>query len=494
MALLKQLRQNITSLQNLFKKRRRSGSVTPTSHTAPQDEGSNPDRNPTYGNQHTQGQNLATHPPTTTIATTTTGRLSSSVDQSVSPPPSASSTTRDKGRNRDSPNPTQPESDANPTSSLESDSELEVDGSISRCQCSGRSPRTSGRYGFSPCQHLAAEDFYGERKATGPLSKRAYVIFPSTSQQRRWSRDGGGFVSDAAHSSCSQEELLVEEMLTRLRTRGSLNTRRSRSRSRRSRARQSHETVPGAVVVNNVRVLRTFPRRETDSDDSNTSLADLPPPLPRRGRRNTPSCSNQSDSSFQSATAARGSDAVTSSRGSSISQKATAEEEEGEEEEAGEEGEMRREEEEREEGASQAEVNSTEHNRARNENPASIVAEELSPYGPEEFVLDLFFAMCRGTWSDILWHRGVQGIWSSVRSKELFHCTPVRWIENCRTTCLSITPKENYLSSSFRSKQNVTRWSVRMKDNYPCSWLQTKRDLGVCVWGGGGGGWGREGG
>ena len=179
----------------------------------------------------------------------------------------------------------------------------------------------------------------------------------------------------------------MEEMVFKLKTRGSLSSRRrSRSRSRRSKARQ---TCEGGVIVTNVRVVQAFPIRETDSDDSNTesrtSFSDIPTPFFSTIQQNPSTFSNnRSNSSFHSATE---SDGCTTPQTASPNKAEEEEEEEGRPEEDGEES---------------VDGNGAANDRDRTEDSIRQQIQEISPYGPEEFVLDLLIAMCRGSWSDIL--------------------------------------------------------------------------------------------
>lgn len=282
---------------------------------------------------------------------------------------------------------------------MDSDSEAEEAG-VSRCRCSSRSspsppPMPSHRRydGRSPTD-LSTEEFYGEQESTDScrLSADRSRVFPSTSQQteKLLGAQEGCNNTDTGRSSCSLEEQM-EEMVSKLKMRGSLGRKRSRSRSRRSRARQSCKS---GIVMTNMRVVQAFPLRETDSDDSNTesrtSFSGFPPPFFSVARRNTSSISNnQSNSSFHSATE---SDRCLTPQTSSANNKGGEEEEEdmggqreggGPAEETGEES-----------GATDS--------RSRTDHSISLQIQELSSYGPEEFVLDLLLAMCRGSWSDIL--------------------------------------------------------------------------------------------
>ncbi|KAK7090924.1 serine-rich adhesin for platelets-like [Littorina saxatilis] len=210
------------------------------------------------------------------------------------------------------------------------------------------------------------------------------------------STDTGG------RSSCSLEEQM-EDLVNKLQTRGALNTtrRRSRSRSRRSRARQAgNERSGGGVDLNNTTSLvRSFPLRETDSDDSNTeshtSLCNFQTPFLSFAQQTTPPRSNdQSNSSFYSATEASSNRATPQTSATNHGEEGDLEDEEEEEEE----GELV----EREQLVDGDATHSNGGGNVDSLDSTLEQAQELASYGPEDFVLDLLLAMCRGTWSDIL--------------------------------------------------------------------------------------------
>ncbi|KAL8614583.1 hypothetical protein ACOMHN_060049 [Nucella lapillus] len=380
MAFFRGLRQNFINLHDYIKRRKRSFSASSRRDSGRDNSENNHVRNLPEPNQ----------PPAQDIPIDQT---STNVDEDVSSKRQGPSTERHRTQEESHPQggttlPKERASRSIPSASseaLESDSELEDKG-VPRCQCSRKNP-------FSPfsdfssggsLQHTNfAEEIYGESNTGGRgWGSSRDRSAPSTSKQIAELRTLSGGTTDTGQSSCSLDDRLMDEMVSTLKTRGSLSRRRSRSRSRRSRPRQGYEN---GIVVNNVRVIHTIPRRETDSDESNTSLNDMPLAF-LSSTQHTSTCHSNihSDSSFHSVA---GSEACATPQASTASTKM---EDGGEEEEAG----ARREEE--EEGEDWG-VNSTEHNRSlRDDAPISRQIEELSSYGPEEFVLDLLLAMCRG--------------------------------------------------------------------------------------------------
>lgn len=426
MAFLRNLRQNVHNLQDIFKKKKRSTSSVlsgteadaenseniPVRASPGQDQGASAsDRcdHVTMGQQLSKAEADESQPGTRAGAAQDAKQDRGPEADEESPDDDAVSNSKG-GTVEDGPPPC-----SNPVF-MNSDPEAE-DSGVSLCQCVAQSSAASAQtvLGQSPAPtSLTAEEFYGYRDLPDlwwSPADRNRISVPSTSQQtpERPPPSRKRFNTDTGQSSLEEQ---MEEMVSKLKTRGSLSRRRSRSRSRRSRARQSCE---GGVTMSNVRIVQAFPIRETDSDDSNTesrtSFSDIPLSFFSTTQQNAPAFSNnQSNSSFHSATE---NDGRATPQTSSATRKAAVaaaaeEEEEGEgvgrqEEDGGEQSAQ---------GANGAADNGAADNGAadngaadnRRGNERSIMQQiqEIYSYGPEEFVLDLLLAMCRGSWSDIL--------------------------------------------------------------------------------------------
>lgn len=409
MAFLRNLRQNVHNLQDIFKKKKRSTSSvlsgteadTENSETGQDQGASASDRcdHVTMGQQLSKAEADEGQPRAGAAQDAKQDRGPEADEES----PDDDAVSNSKGGTVEDGPPPCP----NPVF-MNSDPEVE-DSGVSLCQCVAQSSAASARTALGQSAaptSLSAEEFYGYRDLPDlwwSPAVRNRISVPSTSQQtpERPPPCRSRCNTDTGHSSLEEQ---MEEMVSKLKTRGSLSRRRSRSRSRRSRARQSCE---GGVTMTNVRIVQVFPIRETDSDDSNTesrtSFSDIPLSFFSTTQQNAPTFpSNQSNSSFHSATE---SDGQATPHTSSATRKAAVpaaaavaaeEEEEGggrQEEDVGEQSAQ---------GANGAADNGAAGNRRGNERSIMQQIQEIYSYGPEEFVLDLLLAMCRGSWSDIL--------------------------------------------------------------------------------------------